>query len=128
MSKRSVPSHLDEDAEEILRTLRTPTTPSDAGHVSDESDLLSLNFVCTVYLSSGRSLASFKCDESTEVGDIKRMVRNDLWALQSKGELSFVSFELCRLRGMSILRNNSSKLYEQRDPDNEDCFLTVVLS
>ena len=109
-AKRSCPSHFDGDAEQ------TPPTPR------TESEL---NFVCKVSMSSGRSLGSFKCDEMTSVGYIRRMVTDTLVDLHSKGELSFVSFEL--LRGAGILRNDYSKLYEQRDADKEDCLLTVVL-
>ena len=46
--------------------------------------------------------------------------------LESKRELSFVSFKL--LRGVSILRNDCSKVYEHRDADNDDCVLAAVLS
>jgi len=77
-------------------TPRTPTTPTDAGHVSGEEDFFSLSFDCKVWMASGRSLGSFKCDETSSVGKIRQDVRKVLQDLHSKREVHFRCFALLR--------------------------------
>ena len=117
------PSLVEDDASPS--TPRTPTTPTDAGHVSAEEDFFSLSFDCKVWMASGRSLGSFKCDETSSVGKIRQDVRKVLQDLHSKREVHFRCFAL--LRGDHTLLNDYAKIYELRDVDIEDCLLTVIL-
>ena len=108
-------------------SLHTPRTPSDAGHVSDEENLLNYHFDCNVIMNSGESLRSFRCDELTSIGYIRKSVLQFLTVKHNAGELQeFDSFRL--LRGERICRNDYTKVYELfPNFESEYCFLTVVL-
>ena len=100
--------------------IRTPTTPSDTMQISDEEDFLTLTFNCTVVMVSGKYLGPFRCDELTSVGQIRRKLREVL-----EGEFDWEGFELVRNQ-IHILKNDYTKVYELREVDTVDCFLTVV--
>ena len=120
----------------------TPTTPTDAGQVSDHDDMLIMRFDCNVIMSSGESLRSFRCDELTSIGYIRNSVLQILLArkerqlqilpsmprllLPKKRALELASFRL--LRGKQICRNDYTKVYELfPNMTSESCLLTVVL-
>ena len=100
--------------------IRTPTTPSDAMQISDEEDFLTLKFNCTVVMLSGKCLGPFRCDELTSVGQTRHKLREVL-----EGEFDWEGFELVRNQ-IHILKNDYTKVYELREVDTVDCFLTVV--
>ena len=104
----------------------TPSTPTDAGQVSDHDDMLML-FDCNVIMSSGESLKSFSCDELTSIGYIRNCVLKILTVKHNEGKLQeFDSFQL--LRGEWICENDYTKVYELfANLESGYCVLTVVL-
>ena len=105
----------------------TPSTPSDAGQVSDEDDMPTMPFDCNVIMSSGESLKSFRCDEHTSTGYIRNSVLKILTDKHNEGNLQeFDSFRL--LRGERICDNDYTKVYELfPNLESESCVLTVVI-
>jgi hypothetical protein len=105
----------------------TPSTPSDAGQVSDEDDMPTMLFDCNVIMSSGESLKSFECNEETSLGWIRNRVLKILTDKQIQENFpQFDSFRL--LRGERICNNNYTKVYELfPNLEPESCVLTVVI-
>ena len=108
----------------------TPSTPSDAGQVSDEDERLILRFHCRVIMmGSGRLLGLFKCDEHTSLGYIRNCVKQRLEDVKKEGELQqkVDSFQL--LQNESICGHDYLKVHEVFEdmPAPVDYVLTVVL-
>ena len=105
----------------------TPSTPTDAGQVSDEDDMPTMLFDCNVIMSSGESLKSFSCDELTSTGYIRNSVLKILTDKHNEENLQqFDSFRL--LRGERICDNNYTKVYQLfPNLEKESCVLTVVI-
>ena len=106
----------------------TPSTPSDAGQVSDEDDMPTMPFDCNVIMSSGESLKSFECDEHTSTGYIRNSVLKILTDKHNEGNLQeFASFRL--LRGERICHNDFTKVYQLFPGVGTltSCVLTVVI-
>ena len=106
----------------------TPTTPTDAGQVSDHDDMLIMRFDCNVIMSSGESLKSFECNEHTSLGWIRNRVLKILTDKQRYwgNSHAFASFRL--LRGDWICESdytNVYRLFPNLKP--ESCVLTVVI-
>ena len=103
----------------------TPSTPTDAGQVSDHDDMPIMRFDCNVIMSSGESLKSFECNEHTSTGWIRSRVLKILTDKQIQENFpQFDSFRL--LRGERICDDNGTKVY-QLFPNLESCVLTVVI-
>ena len=101
-----------------------PTTPSDAGQVSDEEECIKMQFDCKLIMSlSGTILSSVSCNHRTCVGDIRHVVEEIVAGMRSDGvEIDY--FKL--LRGECVLLNDSNKIFEIFN-NLDDCALTVVM-
>ena len=113
-------------AEETAEAIHTPTTPSDPGQVSGDEEFLTLKFNCSVVMTSGNCLGTFKCNEQTSVGWIRRQLINLFEDMRSKGESDWEDFAL--LRNEHKLNSDNAKVYEQREVDKQECLLTIVFS
>ena len=102
----------------------TPTTPSDAGKVSDEEEFINMQFDCKLIMcASGTILSSVSCNHRTCVGDIRHAVEEIVAGMRSDGvEIDY--FKL--LRGECVLLNDSNKIFEIFS-NLDDCALTVVM-
>ena len=102
----------------------TPTTPSDAGKVSDEEEFIKMQFDCKLIMGmSGTILSSVSCDHRTCVGDIRHAVEEIVAGMRSEGvEIDY--FQL--IRGDRVLLNDSNKIFEIFS-NLDDCALTVVI-
>ncbi len=102
----------------------TPTTPSDAGKVSDEEEFINMQFNCKLTMcASGTKLGSVSCDHRTCVGDIRHAVEEIVARMRNDG-VEIDSFKL--LRGENVLLNDSNKIFEIFS-NLDDCALTVVM-
>jgi hypothetical protein len=102
----------------------TPTTPSDAGKVSDEEEFINMQFDCKLIMSaSGTIHSSVSCDHRTCVGDIRHAVEEIVAGMRTDG-VEIDSFKL--LRGENALLNDSNKIFEIFS-NLDDCALTVVM-
>jgi hypothetical protein len=102
----------------------TPTTPSDAGKVSDEEEFINLQFDCKLIMGvSGTILKSVSCNDRTCVGDIRHVVE-EIVAGMHTDEVEIDYFKL--LRGERVLLNDSNKIFEIFS-NLDDCALTVVM-
>ena len=102
----------------------TPTTPNDAGKVSDEEESIKMEFDCKLIMcASGTILSSVSCNHRTCVGDIRHVVEEIVAGMRSDGvEIDY--FKL--LRGECVLLNDSNKIFEIFN-NLDDCALTVVM-
>ena len=107
-----------------ISLVSTPTTPSDAGKVSDEEEFINMQFNCKLTMcASGTKLGSVSCDHRTCVGDIRHAVE-EIVALMRNDGVEIDSFKL--LRGENVLLNDSNKIFEIFS-NLDDCALTVVM-
>ena len=111
-------------AEQNTRETHTPTTPTDSGQVSGDDEFLTLKFNCSVMMTSGNCLGTFKCDEQTSIGWIRRQLIKLFEDMRIKGESDWDEFAL--LRNEHKLNSDNAKVYEQREVDKQDCILTIV--
>ena len=101
----------------------TPTTPSDAGKVSDEEEFI--EFDCKLIMGmSGTILSSVSCNHRTCVGDIRHAVEEIVAGMHTDEGVEIDHFKL--LRGGCVLLNDSNKVFEIFS-NLDDCALTVVM-
>jgi hypothetical protein len=107
----------------------TTTTHTDNGNATEEEDHLSKHFQCTVARPSGTTLCKFKCDETTTVGWIREQVRKVMEEVRRPNTYvrTTEGFELIRYDS-NILRDDSNRIHEQREPEEVDCMLTIISS
>ena len=116
-------------AEQTINTteeLHTPTTPTDTGNVSEEEEFVNMHFECIVVWPSGTTLGQFKCDETTTVGWIRSQVRKVLEEVRRPNTYVRTTQGFALVRGENILRNDSNRIYEQREPGEVDCILSII--
>ena len=103
----------------------TPTTPSDAGKVSDEEEFINMQFNCKLTMcASGTKLGSVSCDHRTCVGDIRHAVEEIVAGMHTDEGVEIDHFKL--LRGGCVLLNDSNKIFEIFS-NLDECALTVAM-
>ena len=107
-----------------ISLVSTPTTPSDAGKVSDEEEFINLQFDCKLIMGmTGTILSSVSCNHQTCVGDIRHAVEEIVARMRNDG-VEIDSFKL--LRGENVLLNDSNKIFEIFS-NLDECALTVAI-
>jgi hypothetical protein len=107
--------------------IHTPTTPYDAGNVSDEPGFV-VDFDCIVTATSGDTLGTFRCDEATSVGWIRNQVSKVFAERQRPNTYvrTGLAVRLMRVEGEQILQNDYTKIHTLRETKQHDCRLSAV--
>ena len=108
--------------------LQTPT-PTDPGHVSDESEIFMLSFDCIVNEAiTGDAFDTFKCDETSSVGWMRAQVSRAFEKSHRPNTYVRTSLHVKLMRGIQILENEDIKLHELREPNEETCRLSAIVT
>ena len=107
--------------------LQTPT-PTDPGQVSDESDFFMLSFDCIVNDAISGDVHTFNCDETSSVGWMRAQVSRVFEKSHRPNTYVRTSVHVKLMRGIQILENEHIKLHELREPDDETCRLSAIVT